>query len=740
MMNSAASNSDSSPFERLHPKVQQWIWEQQWSELREIQAKAIYAILDMDGDLILAASTAAGKTEAAFLPVLSSVVANPSDSFAVLYISPLKALINDQFRRLEDLCDKLELPVVKWHGDASAAAKAKAQREPRGVVLITPESLESLLVRRGPDVRRLVRDARFVVIDELHAFLNGERGVHLASLLKRVDAQANRKIRKIGLSATIGDFEQARHFLDPSQPDLVETVVSSTGQPELKLQIRGYREPDPDWERHKAPTEQLPPASVAIAAHLFKSLRGKNNLVFATRRQEVESVADALFNLSQQAAVPNEFFPHHGSLSKTLREDLEARLKDGVLPTTAVATTTLELGIDIGNVASVAQIGPPTSVAGLRQRLGRSGRRKGEASVLRVYVREPDKPQQDDPFDTLRLGLVQAIASIELLLAKWVEGGNTRGVHLSTLLHQTLAVICERGGALAKDLYKLLCGPGPFETISPQDYIDLLRAMRLAQLIEQGPDEVLMLGAHGEIITSRFDFYAVFMSDDEYRIVTEQRTLGTVPIFNPLRKDDYLTFAGRRWIVLGVDDRAKVVMVKPAPAGKVPLFPAQEGMPLHDRVVAEMRSVYESAASFPYLDTQATLLLHEGREAYRRAGLSERQLLNIGDDVYFFTWRGSKATETLKLALLTKGVRTETCSVGLHARYCVLADFAAALQNLVEAPPTAEQIARVAEPLRRAKYDDYLPDGLLRDAFARTKIDLTALEHLASSVGFLDHS
>lgn len=724
------SGSEPSAFDRLHEKVQQWIWDKKWNELHDIQTKAIPAVLDTDDELILAATTAAGKTEAAFLPILSLVADQPIDSFAVLYISPLKALINDQFRRLEDLCERLEMPVVKWHGDASAAAKAKAQVKPRGIVLITPESLESLLLRRGPDVRRLIKDLRFIVIDELHAFLSGERGVHLASILKRLDAQAGRPLRKVGLSATIGDFEGAKAFMNPQQPQSVKLVVSTTGHPELKFQVRGYRDPDPKWESRKPVDQQLPTAHTAIVAHLHQVLRGSNNLVFASRRQVVENVADGLLQRCEAMRVPNEFFPHHGSLSKTLREDLEARLKDGELPTTAVATTTLELGIDIGTVKSIAQIGPPASVAGLRQRVGRSGRREGEPSVLRIYVSEPDRPVEDDLFERLRLDIVQAVAAVNLLVEKWVEPGVGRGLHLSTLLHQTMSVIRERGGARARELFSLLCGPGPFAMVTEQDFAALLRAMRTAELIEQAPDAMLMLGRVGEVITDRFDFYAVFMSDEEYRIVTDQRTLGTLPIFNPLREGDYLTFAGRRWIVLGVDDRAKVVMVKPAPAGRVPNFPAGEGMPLHDRVIEEMRAVYQSDAPCGFLDAQGKLLLHEAREAYRTLNLDHRQLLNVGSDVYFFLWRGTFATQTLRLALARQGVQTDVYSAGLHAEHCELSKFEQALQSIVAQPPSAVELAAFAQPLRRDKYDEHLPDEMLRDAFARTRIDTQLLPSL----------
>ena len=398
---SPPSSSDAALFRRLHTTVQRWIHDQKWAELRDIQTKAIAGVLETEVHLILAAATSAGKTEAAFPPILSAVAEVSIESFAVVYISPLKALINDQFRRLEDLCEPLDMPVLKWHGDASQTAKNRARRSPRGVALITPESIEALLVRRGPEVRRLFGGTRFIVIDELHAFMAGERGIHLASLLKRIEAQAGRPIRKIGLSVTIGNYNEARAFLDPLSPDSVQVITGGDGQGSIKLQVRGYRDPKPQRKvdtKSVGDDDEAAPvgAEAAIADHLFKVLRGSNNLVFANSRKQVEGYADALLKRSDAANVPNEFFPHHGSLAKSLREDLEVRLKAGTLPTTAVATTTLELGIDIGSVTSVAQISAPASVGGLRQSMGRSGRRPRQASQLRIYVAEADEPEPED--------------------------------------------------------------------------------------------------------------------------------------------------------------------------------------------------------------------------------------------------------------------------------------------------------------------------------------------------------
>lgn len=741
-MVSPASGSESvAPFGQLHPEIRRWIWENKWSELRDIQAKAIDAILTGDRDLILAATTAAGKTEAAFLPILTAICERTGPGFSVLYISPLKALINDQFRRLEELCERLEIPATKWHGDASSAAKAKARKNPRGVVLITPESIEALFVRRGPEVRRLFGSLDFIVIDELHAFIGNDRGTHLAALLCRIEARAERAIRVIGLSATIGDFSAACRFIRPGSPDSVEVLEDDSGQKELRLQIRAVRElpasvpqPDPYIEHPK--DESASTALQKITEHLFGVLRGSNNLVFAPSRKLVETLADKLRARSDEHLVPNEFFPHHGSLSKSLREELEKRLQAGHLPTTAVATTTLELGIDIGSVRSVAQVGAPASIASMRQRLGRSGRRAGDPSILRIYVTERDEREGLDPFSALRPELVQAVASVRLLISKWLEPADAEENDLSTLLHQMLSVIVERGGIKAQPLYKLLHGAEPFARVTPQEFKLLLRAMAASEppLIEQAPDGTLMLGPLGEQLTGRYDFYAVFRTDEEYRIATAGRTLGAIPIDQPLQPGDYLIFAGRRWLVETIDDRAKLIMVKPAPAGRVPQFPPGEGLPLHDRLIAEMREVYRSLDRPPYLNDDAIDLLTEGRSTYQEMLLDRSSVITEGDDIYLFLWRGTRTRDSMALALAMADIRSHTHPLGLILPQCTADKLYEVLEKMSEESPDPHMLAEHTETLIKRKYDPLVPAPLLRDALANGWIDAVGVFEVATSI------
>jgi ATP-dependent helicase Lhr and Lhr-like helicase len=715
MTSPPSSSEDLSSFDRLHSEVRRWIRDEGWTELREIQDRAIGEVLDHDRDIIIAAATAAGKTEAAFLPLLTRVAGRQEPGLNILYVSPLKALINDQFRRLDLLCERMEIPVVRWHGDAPQGAKRRTISDPRGVALITPESIEALFIRRPSDAYRLLGSLDAIVIDELHAFLQGPRGLHLASLLQRIDAAAGRRCRRIALSATLGDFSAAKAWIRPTAPGEVRLLEAPGDATGLRLQIRGYVEPPEEDGSDDLEDEGTSDALSRIADHMFATLRGSNNLVFAGSRRTVEALSDRLRRRSEKANVPEEFFPHHGSLSKELREDLERRLKAGNLPTTAVATTTLELGIDLGSVKSVAQVGAPRSLASLRQRLGRSGRRRGTPAVLRVYQREKYLLGNDDPLDRLRLGTVRAVAAVRLLLRKFVEPPVADPSLLTVALHQTLSIIAEEGGARAERLYALLCQPGPFEALDRGDFIALLRcaASDEAALIEQAPDGTIMLGPTGERLVAGRDFYAVFETDEEWRLVAGGTALGTLPIVNVLGVGSIVGFAGRRWRVAAVDDLAKVLDVVPHPAGRVPAFDRLSSEPLHDRLVDEMFATYLEADVPAYLDSVGRELLSEGRAAFDQLDLRRQRLIAAGKNVHVLLWRGSAINSIAAVILICAGFDCEAHDVGLtvlDADIEIVRSFLDGLAGI----PSPEIVAEFAENLRTAKYDSYLSDELLR--------------------------
>jgi len=725
----SASDATAS-FDRLHPEIRRWIWEQNWEELRDVQDRGVRVILDKSDDVLIVASTAAGKTEAAFLPILTQVADRSDKGLSVLYVSPLKALINDQFRRLELLCERMEIDVVRWHGDAPQAAKARILKNPRGIALITPESIEALFVRRPVEAKKLLGSLDFIVIDELHAFLQGPRGLHLASLLRRVDEFSTGRARRVGLSATLGDLTIAARWLNPGNADAVAVIESTVGAPELRLQVRAYMDPEEMEDADGLESDGGQKIALdAIADHLFETLRGSNNLLFAGSRRRVEAMADRLRRRCERANLPNEFFPHHGSLSKGLREDLEDRLKKGDLPTTGVATTTLELGIDIGSVKSIAQIGAPRSLTSLRQRLGRSGRRKGVPAILRIYVRAPYLSADADLLDMLRLDVVQAVAAIRLLVKRFVEPPSLDPAVATVALHQTLSIITEQGGARADRLYRTICGAGPLDVLGKADFAELLRAMasQEAKLLEQAPDGTIMLGETGEIITTGKDFYAVFQSNEEWRLVADGRTLGTIPIANAVGVGSLLAFAGQRWRVTAVDDRGKVIEVVHHRAAKIPRFENPGIEPIHDHLVAEMLSVYESDDVPSYLDQVARDLLAEGRQAFRDMNLARTRLLEAGHDTHVLLWRGTAMNSVFAIAMNAAGFKCVAHDIGITVADATIKDVRAIIEKIAEMPPMPiEDIAEFVENLETAKYDHYVPASLLRRLWARANAGTAA--------------
>ncbi|WP_198598612.1 DEAD/DEAH box helicase [Salinibacter altiplanensis] len=728
------TSSTSSAYDRFQPGVQRWIRRKEWGELHGIQERAAGPILQGDRDVVIAAATAGGKTEAAFLPIASRVAEEWEEEdvggLSVLYVSPLKALINDQFDRLRDLFEPLHVPVFRWHGDVSSSRKKRARQE-GGLLLITPESLEAQFIRRGYAMSEFLAPLRYVVIDELHAFIGGERGRQLQSLLHRVDLSARRRIPRIALSATLGDMEKASAFLRPGKGENAKHISDEGETQTVKLQVRGYEHdsaesaPEGEAEENEDEEPERPQVSgdlVDIAGNLFDTLRGGRHITFANRRQTVETTADLLRRRCDKAGVPNEFLPHHGSLSRDLRDQAEQRLRNGNRPTTIVATTTLELGIDVGNVESIAQVGPPPSVASMRQRLGRSGRR-GDPAVLRVYVREAKLDSESPPTDKLRIGLVRTIAMVRLLAEGWNEPPVTGALHLSTLVQQILSMIAQRGGLDAQQGYDVLCKRGPFRTVSSDQFATLLRDLGAANLITQTHDGTLVLDLDGEQLVNHYEFYAAFSTPDEYRLVTGGSGIGSLPIVAPLYEGRYLIFGGKRWKVIDVDQEKQVVELVPSEGGRAPLFGGMGAM-VHGKIRREMRRVYEADDEPRFVDPTGHELLDEGRRSFREMGLNEKSFVQEGTNAVWFPWIGDRALNTMELALQREGFDVETQDVLLRANDATVTELRDEIQRLRDAglgDPRA--LASHAQNKRLEKHHAYLSDKLLAADYAAQYLD-----------------
>lgn len=722
---------DSAAFFLLDERIQRFLWAEGWDALRDAQEAAIPYIVKADRDVIVAAATASGKTEAAFLPALTHLMQSESPGL-VAYISPLKALINDQFGRLDRLCEQLEIPVWPWHGDISSSLKKRFLDRRTGVLLITPESLEALLCNRGTSVAAIFERLSYFVVDELHAFIGAERGKQLQSLMHRVERVIGRTVPRVGLSATLGDMALAAEFLRPGRGAQVAMVVANETKSEYQMLVKGYEEPaqvgmSADVDEHGEDELPEPTAPRAIAEHLFKGLRGSNNLVFPNARREVERYTHLLNALCEEHHVPNEFWPHHGSLSKEIRAETEAALKQKERPASAICTNTLELGIDIGAVKSVAQIGPPPSVASLRQRLGRSGRRKGEPAVLRGYCVEDAIGERSSLATMLRLDTVQMAAMISLLLEKWFEPPVARGAHFSTLVQQMMSYIAQNGGAAIGQLFGLLCSPGsPFAGISKEEFMELVRHLGQKDLLTQESSGLLLHGALGEKFVNHYSFYAAFATDEEYRIVTGGKFLGTLPVSQMLTLKQRILFAGKTWVVEDIDDQQKTIQVVRTRGGVPPLFSGGAGR-THSRVRQRMRQLLESNDVPAYLDPTAKRFLAEGRAHYATRRLADNMVLDQGYEVLLLTWLGDAANDAIACILRRRGFAAHVAGPGvevLKAQRTAEEVLAAVLDAAIEQLPELDVLLDDAKNLQREKWDWALPDRLLRKGYASLYLDL----------------
>lgn len=741
----------SAAFGQLHEKVQRWIWRQGWTELRDIQERSIPVLIGADRDVIIGASTASGKTEAAFLPIASRLAWDGVvEGFGAIYISPLRALINDQFSRLDALCEEMDIPVFKWHGDVSAAIKQRARARPEGILLITPESVEALLVRRGPDVPKLFRGLRYLVVDELHAFFGSPRGKQLQSLMHRIEVAAGHRIPRIGLSATLADMKLSAEFLRPLDPLNVHILESKSGNQELKLQLRGYLEPvrarvSPHRQAQRRGGDETDddngsaevaaddsPADSAIARHLFQTLRGKRSLIFAGSRNRVELYTAKLNELTEQERVPEEFFAHHGSLSREYREHAEQRMKEEDRPASVVCTTTLELGIDVGHIESVAQLGPGQTVSGMRQRLGRSGRRPGKPSIMRIYAKEVEFGERIHPLDALRRETIQCVAMINLMLAKWNEPPILGRPNLSTLTHQILALIAQHGGLTAKQAWQLLIESKVFGSITMDLFKALLRRLAdpTVRILEQAPDGTLLPGEAGERVIQGRDFYAVFQTPEEYRVITDRgRALGTLPLETPYQPGQLIIFGGRRWRIFTIEATRKEIVVTPAKGGRPPTF-GGTALPPADGVIREMKRVYEEVPLPAYLDKNAIQLVQEARGSYDLYGLRQRTHLVSGDMILLFPWVGPQAQQALLLSLEDYELEPMPMGLAIGIPSRLEIQLRRALERLATAePPDPVELAYLISQKLRDKYDWCLGDDLLASELA-TGLDVSRVPTL----------
>jgi ATP-dependent Lhr-like helicase len=683
-----------------------------------VQQSSFREIRDEDRDLIVGGATSSGKTEAVFFPLITAAEKRRG-GVSILCISPTRALINDQDRRLRGIVANIDVPIHKWHGESSTSGKNKLIREPRGIVLMTPESLEGRFIRQPLLVRRLFGGLDAVVIDELHHFLCGPRGHQLACLLARLDAIASRPIRKIGITATLGDIGYARKWLSPRNPEAVQLIDEAVPGIRFLSSIRGHEAPvakDPPKGRRRLQAQQRATLE-SIAALLFETHRAGTHLVFAGSKRNAEMLCADLKARASSASIEDRFHVHHGSMGRSERERLEQRLRDGI-PSTVVTTTTLELGIDIGTVDSIEHVGAPRSLSALRQRVGRSGRRSNPA-MLRIHVTEEPLAHALSMLDRLRLNSVRAIAALNLLEKRFIEPPASDGTMLSVVLQQTLSYVRQNVGATLSELTRLIRSATPFQRLSAQSYRELVGELSSEGigLLRLTPEGRCQLTERAEKLFESKEIYAAFQTTISWEVWSRNEEIGHLLRAMPVDVGDEFRLAGKPWKAIAVNPLKSRITVEPSTSGAAPYFNISSEDEVHPALAAEMRRVLRETAVPPDCDEVSLMFLMQGRAAYHEAGLEDRILVDQPDQevCHLFTWKGTRFNSVLALLLRFKRLACEYNDVAVSVSCTDVRYVREALDTDL---PTIEELSQFLEGLRAGKFDKWVPERLLREDWA----------------------
>ena len=708
-------------FERYAPFIQEYIYRKNWKDLREVQVEACSAILDTDDHVIIASGTASGKTEAAFFPVLTKLHENPAKSIGVIYISPLKALINDQFERLNGLLEESHIPVWPWHGDIPQSIKKRALKERQGVLQITPESLESMLMRHPGDAARLFSDLRFVVIDEIHVLMGTDRGLQVLCLLSRLGKLARCNPRRIGLSATLSDYESAMRFIAGGTERKVQIVGLRMQERTISLCVESFEVPDDPAKAGETMQK--------CNKFIYENSHNKKCLIFTNSRHEAESVIANMKEIALRKHDRDVFYVHHGSVSGALREETEMALRESDGPIVAAATVTLELGIDIGDLDRIIQIGPPYTCSSFVQRLGRSGRRTGKSQMM--FVNLEHRNSGVNVFNCLPWNLLTTIAVIQLYLEeRWIEPFVLRAKPYSLLAHQTLSVLMSHGELSPPELVRNVLTLPPFRhTITQEEYRDLLQYMLANDYLERMETGAIILGLKGERLANYYSFYAVFQDTQEYRVLSERGAVGTLDYLPAV--GDVFVLAGYTWKAEAVDEERKTVYVVPERNKKIPQWTGSKG-DVHTRVIQRIRQALIEEKQYPYLQPQAVDLLERSRDLARKSGILERRIIPYGEQSFLLCpWVGTKVMRTmaalfscgLKDPLEIKSVRNDNYYIEITSKLSA-DEFFSRLRTIHIDPDDPDLFLKNEEAPQFDKYDFMVPQPLLRKSFLYNRMDL----------------
>ncbi len=726
-------------FDRFPSFIREYIYSHSWDSLRPVQIEAAKCIFNTNNNLLLTSTTASGKTEAVFFPILTEICDRPQNSISVLYIAPLKSLINDQFLRIEDLLKESGITVTHWHGDVSASKKKKLLQKPEGILQITPESLEAMLINRSNDIPRLFSKLEFVVIDEIHCLMGTDRGNQIICQLNRIERLIGHSPRRIGLSATVGSPELAAKWLGGGTDRITDVPVFPNEKIKWRLGLEHFFIQNKNFDQAQNGAqngEQKDNTQMAVMdagyEYLYDCVRNKKSIVFSNSREETEYVCATLRQIAKNRSDSDIFLIHHGNLSASLREEAELRMKSNDSHAVTCATATMELGIDIGQLERIAHIDFPNSVSVFLQRLGRSGRREQSPEMMAVFREEEPLPNAPLP-QIIPWDLIRAIAIIQLYIEeRFVEPPRQKNEPYSLLFHQTLSILAASGEMTAASLAQRILSLPPFINVPKENYKELLVSMLNNGFLEITDEKGLIVGLSGERLLNSFKFYAVFNDSEDFTVRCESEEIGTITTPPPV--GDRFALAGRVWEVLELDTGRRLVYVKSVEGKMEVSWPGEYGE-IHTRILERMKQVLVEDTVYPYLKDNAKQRIKIARRVFANAGIPRYSLVHLGGFTWcLFPWLGTRSFRALRKTLGRiasnfgiSGIDYEGCCF-LKFRMERGTPFELVSQLYTELDSienNAQCLVGNSELPIFDKYDQYIPASLLRSAYAVDKLDIT---------------
>ncbi|WP_094549787.1 DEAD/DEAH box helicase [Petroclostridium xylanilyticum] len=666
-----------------------------WRNLTPVQELSFPEIISGKNAIILA-PTAGGKTEAAFLPVLNVVYSEKLEPISVIYVSPIKALLNNQEERLKKLSSFIYSDVFKWHGDVESSEKRKFYKNPSQILMITPESLEVILMSQKVDKKELFKNIRFIVIDEIHAFADSERGIHLMAVVERIQSFSKFDIQRIGLSATVGNPHEILKWMQGSSTREGIVINPPKEKKPKKIEIKYVDETKDDFQKE-------------IAKRIF----GKKALFFSNSR----TAAEELKLLIEGSGI--DCHVHHSSINKYFREIAEEKFKIGN-NTAIIATSTLELGIDIGDLDIVLQLDSPNSVSSFLQRLGRTGRRENSIAHFVFFPTDKEK-------------LVFSIAILNLAIRGWVEDVYLVRKAYDILFQQILAITLSTMGTDLESIYELFKNIYSFSEVSKEDFMFLIKHMVENKYLMYERGKIFIDTETEKKFGARnfITLYSAFDTNKEFTVKYKNRPIGSLErwFVNALGDNFQFVLAGRCWQTDKIDYDRGILYVIEAEYARPPKWMSEGGF-VSFELAQEYLNVLTSNEAYNFLNKTELDLLDEIRYEERSFGLERGKILieESKNDYIFYTYAGNRVNYTLAtvLSLINryydivgvtwKGFKLRCRDKEFKINFDIISEEINKIRtnpNYFEEDKITELIERVPD-ITTSKFQRYLPQELRR--------------------------